>query len=114
MQDPGAYLDSIGVELRCPVRPAEPAVLDAGHRALVNHETFFFSDTAALAAFRERPLDYVGLLSDPVSGKRFPPTIASPRLEYHSRPYYFESEASRSAFAADPARYATPQRPMRG
>ena len=114
MQDPAAYLESIGVELRCPVRPAELAVLDPSHRAFVNHETFFFSDTTALAAFRERPLDYVGLLTDPISGKRFPPTITSPRVEYDGRPYYFDSEASRSAFEADPARHATPQRPMRG
>ncbi len=112
MQDPETYLKNLGIELPCAVDPSKPAVLDAAHRAYVNHEVYFFSTEEACANFRKDPLPWCGLVTDPVSGKRFRPTKASPHLAYAGRPYYFATKATRSKFQAQPERYKNPTRTM--
>ncbi len=112
MQDPEIYLSELAVELPCVVDPAEPAILDAAHRTLVNHEVFFFSSEEARATFLRDPLAYCGLVTDPVTGHRFHPTRRSPKLVHDQRPYYFETRASRTRFRSDPGRYKNPVRKM--
>lgn len=112
MEDPEIYLNELGLAFSCVVDPSRPAILDAAHRLLVNHEVYFFSSEQARAAFRKDPIRWCGLVTDPVTGLRFRPGRASPRLEYEGRPYYFASRGSRKTFRADPARYRNPMRRM--
>lgn len=81
-------------------------MFDSTLRALVNWEVFFFSDAKAMQTFHKQPLQYCGLLTDPVSQERFQPTRKSPRTEYKGRPYYFISEDNRAAFRRDPEKHA--------
>jgi YHS domain-containing protein len=110
VQDPGKYLKELGARLECPVAPGRPAVLDAAHAARVNHETYYFSSPAARDRFRRDPLRYCGQVTDPVSGERFRPTVASPRAVHLGRPYYFRSAENRARFQREPRRFAEPTR----
>ena len=112
MQDPETYLSEVNVELPCAVDPSRPAILDAAHRILVNHEVYFFSSEEARAAFLRNPLAYCGLVTDPVTGRRFHPTRRSPKLVYAGRPYYFETRTSRKTFRSSPVPYKNPVRKM--
>ena len=78
MQDPEHYIAELGLTFPCPVRPDLDAVIDAEHRAFVNHEIYFFSSREAAAEFSRRPLRYAGLVTDPVNGSRFAPSEISP------------------------------------
>jgi len=112
VKDPETYLNHLGIALPCPVRAPEPAILDAAHRAMVNHEIYFFSSEGARERFLKDPLRWCGLLTDPVSGERFQPSVASDRLDYSGRAYYFTSGATRAAFAKSPGTFANPKRQM--
>jgi YHS domain-containing protein len=108
VQGPGVFLTNLGIELRCVVDPSAPAILDADHRVFVNWETYYFSRDAARSAFLQAPHELAGLVTDPVSRKRFRPTADSPRRDRGDHPFYFESEETATAFDADPERYETP------
>ncbi len=112
MEDPERYLNEIHAELPSFDDPSKPAVIDRLHRASVNHEVYFFSTEAAREAFERDPVATCGLLTDPVSGKRFQPTKKSPRKEYRGRPFFFPSQASRKTFVSNPMMYANPHRTM--
>ena len=112
MQDPEAYLEKFDLQLPCPVRRDRNGVIDVEHRALVNHEVFFLSSLEALEEFRERPLRYLDLVTDPVRGVRFAPSELSSRWAYEDRPYYFLDQETLAEFKRDPERYAQPQRRM--
>jgi YHS domain-containing protein len=112
VQDPEIYHTDLKVELPCAVDPSRPAIVDAAHRALVNHEVYFFSSPEALRTFSKDPLRYCGRLTDPVSGVRFQPTRSSPKAVYEGRPYYFHSAANRRMFQASPEKYEYPVRRM--
>lgn len=112
MKGPEPYLQHLGIQLDCPVNPGHPAVLDAEHRAQLNHEIFFFSSPEARAKFLAEPLRYCGLLTDPVSEARFRPTADSPRFDYKDRPYFFPSATARDSFEKDPKRFANAKRRM--
>lgn len=101
---PETYLSDFTPSLVCPVT-RKAAKVDAGLRAYVNHEIFYFADDAARRKFRAAPLKYVGLVTDPVSKARFKPTAASPRAEWESRPFFFQSAENRTRFAEEPAKY---------
>lgn len=113
MQDPEVYLKARGIELASWIDEKRPAVLDASHRARVNHELFFFADEVELKRFKKNPLKHCGVVTDPVNRKRFRPTPSSPRLEYQEQPFYFESEATLEQFAAMPDSFATPRFKMK-
>ncbi|HKQ62530.1 MAG TPA: hypothetical protein VJS92_14660 [Candidatus Polarisedimenticolaceae bacterium] len=112
MQDPEIYLKERAIHVACAVHPEREARLDSAHRRRVNHETYFFSDDAALAEFDRDRLRYCGMLSDPVTQERFHPDERSPYTLFDGRPYYFASAETESAFAADPRSYAEPRRAM--
>ena len=113
MQDPEAYLESIGVELSCPVRRDRDAILSADLRKRIGHETYFFSSPQAMAEFDRRPLRYIDTLTDPVSLQRFTPTEHSPVEAHAGRDYYFARDETLIAFRSDPKMYAEPQLEMR-
>lgn len=112
MQDPEIHLERSGAELECPVVPGAPAILSPDLRARVNHETYFFSSTAAMERFVADPLSYCGTLTDPVSQVRFVPTPDSPRQDYAGRPYFFVSEETRRCFIESPEMWADANREM--
>ena len=96
------FLNELGVELACAVNTDRKAVIDASHRVFVNYETFYFSDDDAQEAFRRAPHRYSGLLTDPVTRKRFAPGSDSPRRETGGRVLYFASAETAAQFDSDP------------
>lgn len=105
VMDPPRYLNGEGLKFKCPVNPAQEAVIDTAHMVIVNWEYYFFSTPAAKAAFLKNPLKYTGKLTDPVSRRRFTPKAGSPWLFTEGRRYYFESEENLKAYKKDPAPY---------
>ncbi len=79
-----------------------PAVLDAEHCVRLNWEAFFFADRWERERFLSDPVTYCGLLTDPVSRRRFRPTPDSPRFAHAGVTYFFESVANRARFEEDP------------
>ena len=112
MKDPETYLKHLGITLTCPVQAGVPAVLDAAHRTMVNHEVYFFSSEDARSRFQQDPLRWCGELTDPVSEARFRPTTASEHFYFGGRPYYFTSADTRATFARTPSAFADPKRRM--
>lgn len=90
------------------VDPSRPAVVDAAHRVFVDYEIYYFADAELRGTFLADPTAYTGLLTDPVTLKRFQPTSVSPEREHGDRIYYFPDETSAKAFDANPDRYAIP------
>jgi len=94
------------------VNRKQPAILDAAHRVLVNHEVYFFGSDAAKNAFVANPRKWCGKVTDPVTRERFHPKKSSPATTYSGRLYYFRSAESREAFLAMPEMYKDPTRTM--
>lgn len=97
------------VRVNCVVSPHLPAVLDADHRAMVNHEVFYFAGEQQKERFAENPLKYCGVLTDPVSRQRFVPGKDSPHRSFADRSFYFVSDSTSALFAAMPDSFATPR-----
>ena len=114
MQGPERYLREMGVSLTCAVHPEQPAILDAGHRAYVNHEIYYFGSVEALQAFVSEPWKYTGTVTDPVTMARFQPTPESARRSYGGRLFFLQSAESAVTFDGDPATYGVPRPMMRG
>lgn len=106
MQDPENFLKAQALAFRCPVNPAQPAVIDSLTRVELNHDIFYCSSAAAARRFRATPLRYVHVLSDPVTHARFTVRETSPHLRFHDRAYYFASQTTRREFAAHPDSFA--------
>ena len=113
MQGPEQYLSELGISLSCCVDTSRPAVIDVAHRALVNHEAYFFADDSTMAAFTTEPYRYTGKLTDPVSLERFVPTAESPTRSYGQRVFYFSSAETAATFDTDIAKYSIPMPGMR-
>lgn len=101
------------MSLACAVDPAQRAILDAGHRAFVNHEVYYFGSEAALRAFVAEPWRYAGRVTDPVSLSRFQPAASSERRSFGGRLLYFESPETARRFDAEPVTFGTPRPTMR-
>lgn len=71
----------------------------------VNGEVYRFGSEKTLRRFMEEPQLWCGLLRDPVSGRRFLPSLKSPEVYYVGGPYFFESDSTRDAFVDDPHRF---------
>ncbi len=110
VQDVPASLARKGMTWACYMDPSRPAALDPALAVRVNHETYLFADSAARERFREDVVRYCGLLTDPVSKRRFRPTQDSPGATDPETDvdYWFEDEETRDAFVADPAAYRLP------
>ena len=112
MQDPEYFLLGQSIQVPCVVHPDRPARIEPQLRAWVNHELYYFSDGKAFSSFRKDPLKYCGLVTDPVTRRRFQPYRRSPRLAYKDRKYYFGSDSTLKVFEATPDSFATPTRGM--
>jgi YHS domain-containing protein len=108
VQDPQIQLQELGLTVPDAIDPARNAVLDAAHRSFVNYETFFFADEADKRRFDADPTASCGVLTDPVTKKRFRPGSDSPRSTYSGRAYVFFDEASKEAFEKSPDTFARP------
>jgi YHS domain-containing protein len=113
VQGPEQYLNELGVRLACVVDSSRAAVIDTGHRALVNYEAYYVCGDSAMAAFAAEPYRYTGKVTDPVSLVRFIPTKDSPSRSYGGRLFYFSSSKTAGAFDADREKYGTPMPGMR-
>jgi len=113
VQGPDPYLKEMGATLSCVVHPDQPAVIDANHRALVNHEVYYFSSAEALRAFVSAPWTYTGRVTDPVSLERFQPAADSPRRSFGGRLFLLESQEHAATFDSDPRTYGVPRPMMR-
>jgi YHS domain-containing protein len=111
VQGPDPYLHDMEATFPCAVNPDQPAIIDASHRAFVNHEVYYFGSDDALRAFVEEPWRYAGRVTDPVSLERFAPTRDSLRRSHGGRLFFLASAANAAAFDAEPATYGVP-RPM--
>jgi YHS domain-containing protein len=100
------FLKARGIAVPCLLRPDRPALLDPEHRAMINYEIYFFSDDESLDRFHRDPLQYCGILTDPVSQARFRPSNRSPRWEHNGRPYFFESDSTLTRFLGMPDSFA--------
>lgn len=67
---------------------------------------FYFASRGESDRFERDPLRWCRALTDPVTQQRFRPTVRSPRMDYHGRPYWFASDSSRAAFRAMPDSFA--------
>ena len=112
MQDPEIFLNELGTELNCCVDNSRPAVIDAAYRVSLGYETYFFADSTNLNAFLEKPYRYCGRLTDPITKKRFAPTVDSPTAEYHGHTYVFASASTHSMFESMPDMYYLPNYTM--
>ena|SRR5215470_5134229 len=101
-KDPERYLKEERLAFPDPVRPGQAAVVDSTHRVQLNYEVFYFRDVGTRRRFLADPTRYCGLLTDPVTSRRFQPTARSPRADYGGRRYFFTDSASLVAFLAMP------------
>lgn len=108
MQDVPASLRRKGVTLQDYLDARKPAVIDAEHCVRLNYEAFFFADAWERERFLSDPVLYCGLLTDPISRRRFRPTPASPRIGHGEVTYYFESDEHRLVFEQDPEAHRLP------
>lgn len=108
MQDVPQFLAKRGILLDSYLDPRRSAIMDAEHCVRLNWESYFFADLWERERFLDDPVNYCGLLTDPVSRQRFRPTTDSPRLLHEDVRYYFESSATRDIFEAEPEKYRLP------
>lgn len=108
MQDVAGFLRRKGLALRDHLDDRRAAILDDDHMVRLNYEAFFFADAASRVAFLADPVTYCGLLTDPVSKRRFRPQRGGPSLEHEGVRYLFATWSSHERFAAEPARYVLP------
>jgi YHS domain-containing protein len=88
-----------------PVDPTRVGSLKAGLQFRINGEVYRFADENTLATFVRSPTLWCGVIRDPVSGRRFRPSIHSPEFYWRDGPYLFESDWTRERFVAAPQRY---------
>ena len=108
MQDPQIQLQELGITVPDLIDPKRLAVLDPAHRSFVDFETFFFANEDDKRRFDADPTGSCGILTDPVTKRRFRPGSDSPRGSYADRMYVFLDEASREAFERSPDEFARP------
>ncbi len=105
-EDPEQYLEARHVTVPCAVEPGKTAKIDKTLTARLNYEIFMFSSRTARRTFDKNPIGYCGLLTDPVTQKRFQPQQSSPQTAYKNRRYFFLSDSTRTAFLATPDSFA--------
>lgn len=108
MQDVPGYARRKGLEFRDHLDERLAAELDAEHCVRINYEAYLFGSLYTRERFLSDPLLYCGLLTDPVSKRRFRANADSPAARDGEVTYYFESQAHRSLFEADPEAYRLP------
>ena len=108
MQDPQIQLAEMGIEVPDLVDPRRKAVLDPAHRSFVNYETFFFAEESDKRTFDADPTALCGILTDPLTKRRFRPASNAPRTQFDGRTYLFLSDEDKSTFLKSPESFARP------
>lgn len=108
MQDVPQFLAKRGLAFDSYLDPRRKAVVDAEHCVRINWESFFFADLWERERFLDDVVAYCGLLTDPVSRRRFRPTQESPRSAHAGVRYFFESDGTREQFEVEPEKYRLP------
>jgi len=108
VQDVPYFARRMGLELPGYLDQTRPAVLDEAHSVRLNYEAFFFASEQNRARFLADPVAHCGLLTDPVSKRRFRPRPDSPRAEHLGVTYFFQSRRSRERFARRPDDFRLP------
>ena len=108
MQDFPVFVERKGLSFRDLLDSREPAIIDADHCVRLNYEGFFFGNLYTRERFVSDPWLYCGMLTDPVSKRRFRPSADSPRSRHEDVIYYFEGEAQQALFEADPDEFKLP------
>jgi YHS domain-containing protein len=109
VQDVPAAVVRRGLSFQDYLDVGRPAVLDAEHCVRLNYEAFFFADATTRERFLAEPRAYCGLLTDPVSKRRFRPCASSEQAEHAGVTYWFEEPANRARFEADPEMFRLPR-----
>ena len=94
--------------------PTRPAKLDGEHCVRINYEAFLFASVQNRDRFLADPIFYCGLLTDPVSKRRFRPGLNAPRTEHDGVLYFFEDPGNLERFARRPDDYRLPGWTMMG
>jgi len=71
----------------------------------VNGEVYRFASRRTLRRFVRTPLRWCGVVRDPVTGRRFQPSVQSPEVYWVGGPYFFESDSTKDRFVEDPHKY---------
>ena len=108
MQDVPEFVRVNGLTFRDYLDERFEAVIDAEHCVRLNYEAYFFGDPWSRARFLAGPTDFCGLLTDPVSKRRFRPESSAESVRHEGVAYFFESDATRTRFEAEPERYRLP------
>ncbi|HVS19216.1 MAG TPA: hypothetical protein VMT18_11495 [Planctomycetota bacterium] len=108
MQDVPEFVRVNGFTFRDYLDERFEAVLDAEHCVRLNYEAYFFGDPWSRERFLADPTDYCGLLTDPVSKRRFRPEPRAESVGHEGVSYFFESAATRTRFEEDPDAYRLP------
>ena len=108
MQDVPEFVRRKGLAFQDYLDARRPAVIDAQHCVRLNYEAFFFADLWERERFLSDPLSYCGLLTDPVTRRRFRPSRDAERSIHAGVTYYFQSEENRIRFEEDPEAYRLP------
>lgn len=108
VQDVPGTVRNAGLAFQDHIDGRRAAVIDADHCARLNYEAFFFADRWERERFLSDPLTYCGLLTDPVSRRRFRPRADSPRASHRGVTYYFESDENRVRFEEMPDKLRLP------
>lgn len=108
MQDVPGYVKRTGLQFACYMDPDRAAIIDGAFAVRLNYETYFFADSAAREVFRASPVQFCGLLTDPVTKQRFRPQEDSPSYTHEKVLYLFESLDTYEAFVAMPGKYKLP------
>jgi YHS domain-containing protein len=109
VQDPDRYLLHQEIHLPDLIEPKREAILIPAMRVHVNYEIFYFATSQNRQKFLDDPVRYCGLLTDPVSQKRFKPGKSSPKESWEGRLFIFSSDSTRRVFDAKPETYAVRQ-----
>jgi hypothetical protein len=105
VQDVPSAVRRRGLEFADFLDPRRAAVLDDAHCVRLNHEAFFFADAESRDRFVAEPLRWCGLLTDPVTKRRFRPGASSESVEHAGVTYWFEMACDADVFAKDPEMY---------
>ncbi len=94
--------------LTCYFEPEKPAAGSAELFTRINYEGFFFCNRDELTRFQANPVEFCGLLTDPVSKQRFRPTKESVSDRHEGVRFFFESKQTANLFQANPEEYMLP------
>jgi len=88
--------------------PVDPRFLGSLADSLhlrVNGEVYRFASRLTLRRFKRAPVQWCGVVRDPVTGNRFLPSIHSPELYWGGGPYFFESDSTKRLFTDAPHKF---------